>query len=96
MKALGTILLAGALALGASAALAQVKLGGHGSAGAYGHNGSARVGAGANVRSRGGGGRIGVGGQARGSGGFSSGIGNSRVNSAISGQNRARSRARSR
>jgi hypothetical protein len=89
MKALGIIvLLAGALTL-SDAALGQIRVGGHGGAGApansgYGSRtnaaGSGRVDTGASLR----GPHIGLGGTSR----FSVGIGSSRVNSAISSQGR--------
>jgi hypothetical protein len=102
MKNLSTILLAGALALTTSAAFAQVSLGGRGSAGAsvggsaggLSTNGSGRIGAGANAHVNRGGADLGVGGHADGSNRLSTGIGNSRVNGAISGQNRIRGGAR--
>jgi hypothetical protein len=96
MKNLSTILLAGALALAASAAFAQVRLGGHGSTGGVSAGNSGRIGTGANAGANRGGASVGVGGHADGSSRLTTGIGSSRVNGAISGQNRIRGNARTR
>jgi hypothetical protein len=92
MKAFGiAIALAGALTLSTGSAFGQIRVGGHGTAGApvngshsvpKGTTGSGRVDTSAGHR----GPHIGTGGSSR----FSAGIGNSRVNSAISSQGRGR------
>jgi hypothetical protein len=93
MKAFGiAIALAGALTLSTGAALGQVRVGGHGAAGApsngsYGNlpKGTAESGH-VDIGTERRGPHIGAGGSSR----FSAGIGSSRVNSAISSQGRGR------
>lgn len=91
MKALSiVIILAGALALSAGSASAQIRVGGHGAAGTPANGSSLPKGTAESGRVDIGGGRrgpyIGAGGYGR----FSAGIGSSRVNSAISSQGRGR------
>jgi hypothetical protein len=91
MKALCIVIaLAGALTLSAGAASAQIRVGGHGAAGAPANGSYGNLPKGAAGRVETGAGRhgpsIGVGGSNH----FSAGIGNSRVNSAISSQGRGR------
>ena len=96
MRILGTIMLAASLSLATGAAFAQVNAGGHSSAASSVRGGSTTGTGNANAGVNAGGGRngarIGVGGH--GTHRLSTGIGNSRVNSAISGQGRGHGRGR--